>query len=194
MRDEDAGEQSTDASKTVEHDIHCRWCVFGTVLEHGRELGCQELSEVAADFAVAIDEFGEVDGGRIKGKRGQRNHERHGFFDRKFCLIELAGKAMRLEHFDGRLIDEAPTVDRGDDAVVAIQPTDERNHCLGQFLAGIPSVKFVAVFALHQVPSDCTVAGLMGAFVARGLASILPERAGGHDSPSEQNDPVLSQR
>ena len=67
--------------------------------------------------------------------------QRDRLLEEQFFLLDPAGEAVCLEDVHGRLVDQAAAVDGGHHVVVAVQPTDQRNHRLGERLTAHPRIK-----------------------------------------------------
>src|SRR5690606_38991764 len=82
----------------------------------------------------------------------ERLEDGHGVADGQFDFVDLACEAVGFDDFDGALADEAATVDGGDDAVFAVEASDEGAHGLGEGYPVVPLLQLVGAVAAHSFP------------------------------------------
>jgi hypothetical protein len=129
---QDAGHQPPDAAEPVEHDVLGLRAHRGLAGGDRGEILARELREVAPVALVAVvgEEVADVDPRRrqVDGIDGREDRKRVLHGDR--LALHPGGEGVVLDDLHGILVDQRVPVAGDDHAALAIEPSDDGQHCL----------------------------------------------------------------
>src|SRR5690606_36362670 len=152
LLDEDARQQTTDATETVEHHVGA-FALLAALVGQAVQLFAHEGGQIGATGGLELgDQLAQVD------RRGAQVHLAHGLEDGVavvhgqlvFAAQAVTGEAVRLEDGDHRAVDQAATEDRGHYLVVAVELTDQLNHGLIQCIVYYSHTQPLVGYQRHQ--------------------------------------------
>ena len=184
MADEDASEQAPDAAESVEHNV-------GAV-GRGERLDVDQAVELGAEVGVDIDvgtsggdgcgEPRDVQRRRAGLDDQERIEHSLGLLERELLVAELASTLVRLDDAHCRKVDDAVAVYRGHDAVVAVEPADQRDQSLGELFACDPGIAVIFIGRGRHGSSLGTAQG-DGTIVVFWEVHAQPETGREHSQP-----------
>ncbi len=151
---QDAGEQATDTTETIEHDVGALVDAGGVALASDfSQLVTHELVK-AATVPLGLElphDFTQVH------RSGTQVHLAHGgknlmsFIDAQlgFVSLTVTRKAMCFEQCDDRTVDQPTAIDGSHHVVVTIQLTNQRNHRFGEGFSINPFTKTLVGLLSH---------------------------------------------
>ena len=121
--DEDAGEQTTDATEAVEHDV-AGLALAGLRFDDLGELGGEEGVDIGVRIIELLDEAAQIDASRSQVETRQRLDDAVGDLDVELFAEEVASVAVSLDHAGHRLVQQRPSEQGQQNVVLTVQASD----------------------------------------------------------------------